>query len=82
MFLLKEMLECQKKRLEVLMDKKENAKKQLEDELCQTKAENKHKQDEAKKVKEQLLEDFTNVLETELKCSICNELFIKVDELL
>ena len=71
-------MSSQRSKLELLIEKKETAQKQLESELSQTKAENESKQEEAKKVKQDMLDNFTDLLETELKCSICSELFIKV----
>ena len=49
-------------------------KKQLED----TSTENERHKEGMLKAREDVLSNFANLMETELQCSICNELFIQV----
>ena len=76
---LQEELENEQLRLEKVIQKKECEQKLLTTELEKSKAEQaKHKED-MWKTKEDILTNLTDLMETELQCSICNEMFIEVN---
>jgi len=75
---LEEELIKQKEKLESVILQKETEQKMLETQLNEVKEE-KNKQTEAVlHAKEDILSNFAELMETELQCSICNELFVQV----
>ena len=74
--LLRKRVEEEQLREELSLEREMSRRKQQETDNMKKDAE-KMKND-AKKVKNDILESFTDILESELKCSICNELFIEV----
>ena len=72
---LQESLKDEKIRLEKIIEQRDCERKMLEAALTQEVAKEK---ETALQVKEDLLANFASLLEMELQCSICNELFIKV----
>lgn len=61
-----------------MIEAKEAEQKLLESQLKETKQEKDRKQEEALRAREDVLSNFAELMETELQCSICNELFVKV----
>lgn len=78
---LKAELQAQMEKLEKELANKELKEKMLEKELTQTRSENCRQQEQLLKVKEDILENFTDLMEAELQCSICAELFIEATTL-
>ena len=68
----------EKEKLDKIIEQKEVHRKMLETQLNETKNENKMQKETALQTKEDILSNFTDLIETELQCSICNELFVKV----
>ena len=62
-----------------MIENKEAEQKLLESQLNDTKMEKDRKDEEVLRAKENVLSNFAELMETELQCSICNELFIKVN---
>ena len=63
-----------------VIEAKEAEQKMLESQLNDTKQEKDKKQEEVLRAREDILSNFADLMETELQCSICNELFVKVSE--
>ena len=61
-----------------VIEAKEAEQKMLESQLNDTKQEKDKKQEEVLRAREDILSNFADLMETELQCSICNELFVKV----
>ena len=61
-----------------MIEAKEAEQKMLESQLNDTKQEKDKKQEEVLRAREDILSNFADLMETELQCSICNELFVKV----
>ena len=61
-----------------VIEAKEAEQKLLESQLNDTKQEKDKKQEEVLRAREDVLSNFAELMETELQCSICNELFVKV----
>ena len=61
-----------------VIEAKEAEQKLLESQLNDTKQEKDKKQEEVLRAREDILSNFAELMETELQCSICNELFVKV----
>ena len=61
-----------------VIEKKEMEQKMLEHQLNETKEESESHKMKALQAKEDVLNGFVDLMEEELECSICNELFIKV----
>ncbi|XP_064623080.1 E3 ubiquitin-protein ligase RNF8-like isoform X2 [Lineus longissimus] len=78
---LHEELLQQKQKLDKVIQKKELEQKMLECQLSETKAENLKEKENALRVKDDVLSNFADLMETELQCSICNELFIQATSL-
>ncbi len=70
----------EKQKLDAVIQKKELEHKMLECQLELTKTENMKQQEDALRIKEDVLSNFAELMETELQCSICNELFVQVSE--
>ena len=64
--------------MDKIIEKKELEQKMLESELTNTKEENLQNQQKALTVREDVLSNFADLLEMELQCSICSELFVQV----
>ena len=75
---LHEKLLREKEKLDRVIEKKELEQKMLESELTQTKTENQLQKESMLRTKEDILANFSDLMETELQCSICNELFVQV----
>ncbi|CAL1528410.1 unnamed protein product [Lymnaea stagnalis] len=71
----------QKEKLEKVLEKKEMEQKLLESQLYETKEESATAKLQALKAREEVLSNFVDLMELELQCSICNELFIKATSL-
>lgn len=67
-----------KKRLEQILTNKEAEQKLLEKQLEEAKEASKQEKESALKIKEDVLSNFAELMETELQCSICSELFVQV----
>ncbi|KAH9489521.1 hypothetical protein Btru_037382 [Bulinus truncatus] len=78
---LEQQLLNQKEKLEKIIEKKEMEQKMLENQLNCTKEESESAKLQALKAREDVLSNFVNLMEVELQCSICNELFIKATSL-
>ncbi len=74
-----EELRKEKEKLDKIIEQKELHQRLLEAQLNETKTENEKQKEQVFQVKEDLLNNFTELIETELQCSICNELFIQVN---
>lgn len=61
-----------------VIESKEAEQKLLESQLRDTRQEKDKKQEEVLRAREDVLSNFAELMETELQCSICNELFVKV----
>lgn len=61
-----------------MIENKEAEQKLLESQLNDTKIEKDRKEEEVLRAREDLLSNFAELMETELQCSICNELFVRV----
>ena len=68
----------QKAELEKVIQAKELKQKVLETQLKETQHASEKQKEGMLKAREDVLANFTDLLETELQCSICNELFIQV----
>lgn len=78
--LQEELLE-QKNRLNGIIQEKEAQQKLLESQLFESRdAHIKAKEENALEVKEDVLKNFADLMETELQCSICSELFVQVSD--
>ena len=71
-------LEKQKAQLENVIAQRELEHKMLSSELTKTRTEKAVQMDAALQARESLLANFATLMETELQCSICNELFVQV----
>ncbi|ELT95456.1 hypothetical protein CAPTEDRAFT_202625 [Capitella teleta] len=71
--------ECE--RLSKIIEKKESEQRMLKTELKDTKSESAKQKGEMLEAREELLRNFANLMETELQCSICNELLIQATSL-
>ncbi|KAL4238164.1 E3 ubiquitin-protein ligase rnf8 [Mactra antiquata] len=78
---LTEELMQQKQKLEKVIENKEAEQKMLENELNDTRNKKEHEQEEYLRAKEDILSNFAELMETELQCSICNELFVRATSL-
>ncbi|XP_062614448.1 E3 ubiquitin-protein ligase RNF8-like [Saccostrea cucullata] len=78
---LEEQLHKEKERLEKVITQKETEQKMLEAQLQATKQENDHQSDAILQARQDILTNFSDLMETELQCSICNELFIQATSL-
>ncbi len=76
--LLQGELEKEKQRLDNIIQKKELEHRLLMSQLNEIKTENVKQEEVVLKVKDDILSNFADLMETELQCSICNELFIFV----
>ncbi len=76
--LLQGKLEKEKQRLDAIIQKKELEHRLLMSQLNEIKTENVKQEDVVLKVKDDILSNFADLMETELQCSICNELFVFV----
>ena len=63
-----------------MIEAKEAEQKMLESQLKDTTQEKDKKQEEVLRAREDVLSNFAELMETELQCSICSELFIKVSQ--
>lgn len=70
-----------KKRLEQILTNKEAEQKLLEKQLEEAKEASKQEKESALKIKEDVLSNFAELMETELQCSICSELFVQATSL-
>lgn len=61
-----------------MIENKEAEQKLLESQLNDTKIEKDRKEEEVLRAREDVLSNFAELMETELQCSICNELFVRV----
>ena len=73
---LKEELLKQKEQLDQVINQKELKQKMLEKQLEEVKS--KKEENNQLQLKEDVLANFTELMETELQCSICSELFVQV----
>ncbi|KAK3792245.1 hypothetical protein RRG08_007325 [Elysia crispata] len=78
---LEKELQEQKKKLEQVIEKKEMEQKILESQLNETKEESATAKMQALKARDDVLSNFVDLMEMELQCTICNELFIKATSL-
>ncbi|XP_059149543.1 E3 ubiquitin-protein ligase rnf8-like isoform X2 [Physella acuta] len=78
---LEQQLLDQKLKLEKILEKKDMEQKILESQLNETKEESASAKMQALKAREDVLSNFVDLMEMELQCSICNELFIKATSL-
>lgn len=62
-----------------VIEEKDKEQKLLETRLNETKEESEVAKLEALKAKNDVIMDFADLMEDELQCSICSELFIKVE---
>lgn len=74
---LSEELVLQKQKLQKVIENKEAEQRLLESELKDTRKEKDRKEEEVLQAREDVLSRFAELMETELQCSICNELFVK-----
>ncbi|XP_067680209.1 E3 ubiquitin-protein ligase RNF8-like [Haliotis asinina] len=79
--LLEEQLIKQKEQLERVIEEKELKQKMLESQLKDTVAENEKQKESTYQTREDILSNLTDVMESELQCSICNELFVQATSL-
>ncbi|GFO10220.1 E3 ubiquitin-protein ligase rnf8 [Plakobranchus ocellatus] len=78
---LEKELQEQKQKLEKVIEKKELEQKVLESQLNETKEESATAKMQALKARDDVLSNFVDLMEMELQCTICNELFIKATSL-
>ncbi|KAL5008370.1 hypothetical protein ScPMuIL_013951 [Solemya velum] len=78
---LEEELIRQKQRLESVLAKKDLEQKLLETQLNETKAEKDKLEETTLRAREDVLTNFADLMEMELQCSICNELFVQATTL-
>ena len=71
-------LQREKEKLDKVIQQKELEQKLLESQLNDTKTENVKQKEDMLKIKEDILHNFADLMETELQCAICSELFIFV----
>ena len=71
-------LQRDKEKLDKVIQQKELEQKLLESQLNETKTENVKQKQDMLKIKEDILHSFADLMETELQCAICSELFIFV----
>ncbi|XP_041354373.1 E3 ubiquitin-protein ligase RNF8-like [Gigantopelta aegis] len=71
----------QKEQLDKVLEKKELEQKVLESQLLDTKAESEKQKESVLQAREDVLSNFAELMETELQCSICNELFVQATSL-
>ena len=71
-------LEAEKAKLTAIIEQKDARQKMLEAQLNETRTERMKAEEGALVVREDILCNFADLMETELQCSICNELFIQV----
>ncbi|XP_056020387.1 E3 ubiquitin-protein ligase RNF8-like [Ostrea edulis] len=78
---LEEQLHKEKERLEKVITQKETEQKMLEAQLQATKQENNQQSEAILQTRQDILTNFSDLIETELQCSICNELYIQATSL-
>uniref|UniRef100_A0A0B7AFR9 E3 ubiquitin-protein ligase CHFR n=1 Tax=Arion vulgaris TaxID=1028688 RepID=A0A0B7AFR9_9EUPU len=78
---LEQQLFNQKQKLEKVLEKKDMEQKLLESQLSETKKESATAKLQALKAREDVLSNFVQLMEVELQCAICNELFVKATSL-
>ncbi|CAG5136019.1 unnamed protein product [Candidula unifasciata] len=78
---LEQQLLNQKQKLEKVLEMKDMEQKLLENQLNETKQENVTAKLQVLKAREDILSNFVELMEMELQCAICNELFIKATSL-
>ncbi|BFZ07260.1 hypothetical protein BsWGS_10300 [Bradybaena similaris] len=78
---LEQQLLNQKQKLEKVLEMKDMEQKLLENQLNETKQENITAKLQVLKAREDILSNFVELMEMELQCAICNELFIKATSL-
>ncbi|XP_064601283.1 E3 ubiquitin-protein ligase RNF8-like [Liolophura sinensis] len=78
---LEKELVSQRENLTKVIANKELEQKVLESQLKDTQSENAKQKEAALRAREDVLANFTDLMETELQCSICSELFIKAASL-
>lgn len=61
-----------------VIEAKELEQKALESQLAESRQENEKAKADTLTTRDAILSEFAETMETELQCSICNELFIKV----
>ncbi|KAK3598995.1 hypothetical protein CHS0354_007448 [Potamilus streckersoni] len=71
----------QKEHLQKVIENKELKQKLLESQLNETKAEKDKQQEQVLRAREDVLANFSEIMETELQCSICSELFVQATSL-
>ena len=71
-------LQREKEKLDKVIQQRELEQKLLESQLNDTKTENVKQKEDMLKIKEDILHNFADLMETELQCAICSELFIFV----
>lgn len=67
-----------KERLKLIIDNKDAERRLLESQLQEAKLANLKEKDVVLKTREEVLTKFSEMLEMELQCSVCNELFVQV----
>ncbi|CAI9720922.1 E3 ubiquitin-protein ligase RNF8 isoform X2 [Octopus vulgaris] len=70
-----------KEELKLIIDNKDAERRLLESQLQEAKLANLKEQDVVLKTREEVLTKFSEMLEMELQCSICNELFVQATTL-
>ncbi len=73
-------LHKEKEKLDKVIQQKKLEQKLLESQLNDVKCENMKQKEDMLKVKEDILHNFAELMEMELQCSICNELFVYVSD--
>ncbi|XP_052766252.1 LOW QUALITY PROTEIN: E3 ubiquitin-protein ligase RNF8-like [Mya arenaria] len=70
-------LEQQQQKLQKVIETKEAEQRLLESQLFATKEEKDRQHEEVLRAREDVLANFAELMETELQCSICSELFVR-----
>ncbi|CAH1261702.1 RNF8 [Branchiostoma lanceolatum] len=78
---LEEQLLKHKAALDQIISQKEREHSDLQAKLLQSKLEKEQQEQSVKKVREEVVENVTNVMESELQCNICTELFVQATTL-
>ncbi|KAK7104960.1 E3 ubiquitin-protein ligase rnf8-like [Littorina saxatilis] len=78
---LQDRLHGEKDRLQKVIEAKELEQKALESQLAESRQENEKAKADTLTTRDAILSEFAETMETELQCSICNELFIKATSL-
>ncbi|KAI8486916.1 E3 ubiquitin-protein ligase rnf8 [Branchiostoma belcheri] len=78
---LEEQLLKHKAALDQIISQKEREHSDLQAKLLQSKLEKEQQEQSAQKVREEMVENVTNVMESELQCNICTELFVQATTL-